>query len=318
MEAVEVRDLVKRYGRTLAVDGVSLTVRPGETFGYLGPNGSGKTTTIRCVLGLVAPTAGSIRLLGRAVPSELPLALPEVGYLPGEFTLWPQMTGRECLDYLGSLHPRPPVVRAELCERFDLSPADLDRQVRFYSRGMKQKIGLVQAFQHRPRLAILDEPTEGLDPVMKERFMDLLAEHREAGGTTFLSSHILAEVEQAADRVAVLREGRVVKVAATAELSEDRVRHCVVVLKEPLASRALLAVPGVSALQGDGTRFTFDFRGDMEPLVVRLAALGVQELLSERESLTEAFFEIYGNAGRDAGEHADGRPAPAAGGEDGA
>ncbi|HEV8683277.1 MAG TPA: ABC transporter ATP-binding protein [Actinomycetota bacterium] len=295
--AIEIQNLVKRYGRKLAVDEVSLSVREGETFGYLGPNGAGKTTTIRCILGLITPTAGAIRVLGHDVRRELGAVLGQVGYLPGEFNLWPQLTGEDCLEYLGSLHPRPPVRRNELCDRFELSKADLKRQVRLYSRGMKQKVGIIQAFQHSPPLAMMDEPTEGLDPLMKERFVDLLGEHRRTGGTTFLSSHILSEVEETADRVGVIRAGRLVRVGAADDLTGERIRHCTVVLKEPLADRSRLSLPGVSAFEGDGTRFRFEYRGDMQPLIEALATLPVQEFLSEPESLAEAFFEVYAGEG---------------------
>ncbi len=296
---VEIEGLVKHYGRKVAVDGVSLSVERGEAFGYLGPNGAGKTTTIRCLLGLIAPTAGRLRVLGHDVRTELPAALGEIGYLPGEFNLWPQLTGRECLSYLGSLQRRKPERQRELCDRFELSQADLDRQVRLYSRGMKQKVGIVQAFQHRPALAVLDEPTEGLDPVMKDRFVDLLSEHGKAGGTLFLSSHILSEVEEATTRVAVVREGQLVRVGSTRDLTGERIRHCTVTLKEPGDTAALAEVPGVSELHADpaGTTISFEFRGDMEPLVRVLAGMSVGEFLAEPERLSEAFFEVYGGGG---------------------
>ncbi len=294
--AIQVEGLVKRYGRKLAVDGVSLSVAEGEAFGYVGPNGAGKTTTIRCMLGLIRPTAGMVRILGHDVATDLGAVLAEVGHLPGEFGLWPQMTGGECLDYLGALQRRPPVRQRELCDRLELSHADLRRQVRLYSRGMKQKIGIVQAFQHAPRALVLDEPTEGLDPVMKERFVGLLAEHRKAGGTIFLSSHILSEVEETTERVAVLKAGRVVRIGATADLTGERVRHCTLVLKQPLADAAVLDLEGVSGLAGDGLAYRFEFRGDMEPLLRRLGGLAVQEFLAEPEHLAETFFEIYGQA----------------------
>jgi ABC-2 type transport system ATP-binding protein len=291
---LEVRSLRKRYGRVVAVDGVSIAVDEGEAFGYLGPNGAGKTTTIRCLLGLVTPTEGDLRLFGKPVGHDLQDILPEVGYLPGEFGLWPAMTGREVLDYLGDLHSRPPGRREELTERFDLSPSDLRRQVRFYSRGMKQKVGIIQAFQHGPRLVILDEPTEGLDPVMKDRFITLLKEHTAAGGTLFLSSHILSEVELATDRVSILRKGRLVRVGPTRDLTGERVRHCTLALRSP-APEGALDLPGVTDLHAEDTRYRFDFRGEMAELIRRLATLEVQEFLAEPESLTEAFFDVYGD-----------------------
>lgn len=297
-EAIEVEGLVKRYRRKSAVEDVSLSVAEGEAFGYVGPNGAGKTTTIRCMLGLVQPTAGTIRILGHDVASDLRAVLADVGHLPGEFGLWPQLTGAECLDYLGALQHRSPVRRRELCDRLELSQTDLRRQVRLYSRGMKQKIGIIQAFQHDPRVLVLDEPTEGLDPVMKEEFVDLLADHRQAGGTIFLSSHILSEVEETTERVAVLKAGRIVRTGATADLTGERVRQCTLLLKQPLIDPAALDIEGVSRLESDGLRHRFEFRGDMEPLMRRLGTFAVQEFLSEPEHLAETFFEIY----RDSGE----------------
>ena len=294
--AIEIDGLVKRYRHKLAVDGVSLSVGEGEAFGYVGPNGAGKTTTIRCMLGLIRPTAGVIRILGRDVATDLDAVLAQVGHLPGEFGLWPLMSGGECLDYLGALQGRRPGRRRELCDRFELSEADLRRQVRLYSRGMRQKIGIVQAFQHEPRVLVLDEPTEGLDPVMKERFVELLAEHQDAGGTTFLSSHILSEVEQTTESVAVIKAGCVVRTGATAGLTGERVRHCTLVLKEPPADPAVLNLEGVSGLVSDGLIQRFEFRGDMEALMRRIGGLAVAEFLSEPEHLAETFFEIYRDA----------------------
>ena len=291
--AVEIEGLVKRYGRTPAVDGVSLTVDEGTSFGYLGPNGAGKTTTLRCALGLIRPTAGVIRIFGLDVTRRLGDVLADVGYLPGEFGLWPSMTGGECLDYLGSLHRRPALDRRALCDRFTLAEADLHRQVREYSRGMRQKIGIVQAFQHAPPLVILDEPTEGLDPVMKEEFVSLLADHRAKGGTVFLSSHILSEVEEATDRVGVLKAGRLIKEGPTADLSGERVRHCTLLLKEPVRDIRLSRVPGVSDVVRVDSTIRFDFRGDMQPLLRAVARMPVREFLSEPERLSETFFEVF-------------------------
>jgi len=291
--AIEIEGLFKSYGKRPVLNGVTLSVAEGETLGYLGPNGSGKTTTIRCLLGLLKSTAGTVRILGYDVRNDLSFILESVGYLPGEFSFWPQLTGRQCLDYLSALQPRPPARREELCELFELRPSDLDKQVRFYSRGMRQKIAIVQGFQHRPQVAILDEPTEGLDPVMKERFLDLITRHRKDGGTTLLSSHVLSEVEECADRVAVLREGSLVREARTAELAGDRVRHCTVKLRKPVAGDFALELEGLSDLKISDRLLKFNFRGEMQPLLKRLARLPVEEFLSQPETLLEAFFDVY-------------------------
>jgi ABC-2 type transport system ATP-binding protein len=290
---VEVTGLAKRFGEVEAVRGVSFSVEEGEAFGYLGPNGAGKTTTIRCLLGMIAPDRGELRVFGKDVRRDLAGVLAEVGYLPGEFGFWPSMSGREILDYLGALHPRPAVRRDELCERFELTDRDLDRQVRFYSRGMKQKVGIVQAFQHAPPFVVLDEPTEGLDPVMKDRFVSLLSEHTRAGGTILLSSHILSEVELATSRVGVLRAGELVRVGPTRDLTGERLRHCTLTLGSPPPG-GLLELPGITHLQHEDLRYRFDLQGDMRPFLRAIAVLDVRELLVEPESLTEAFFDVYG------------------------
>ena len=295
--ALEVRSLVKHFGRVRAVDGVSLRVGQGEVVGYLGPNGAGKTTTIRCMMGLLGPSSGSIRLLGSPLPSALPQILDRVGHIPGEFGLWPQLTGADCLTFLGRLHRRPAGRRAALCERFELSRAELARPVRSYSRGMRQKVAIVQAWQHDPELVVMDEPTEGLDPVMKERFLTLLDEHRATGGAALMSSHILSEVERAADRLVALRAGTVVRELKGGDLA-GRVHHCSVTLEREAADLIAEQLPGAVNLSRVGSVVRFDHRGSMAPLITALAQLPVVEFTSEPASLQDMFFEIYGQDAR--------------------
>ncbi|MEU6239426.1 ATP-binding cassette domain-containing protein, partial [Kitasatospora sp. NPDC047058] len=210
--AIELRSLTKRYGRTVGIDGLDLEVGAGEVFGLLGPNGAGKTTTLRCLVGLLRPSDGDVRVLGLDPVADHRRLAPSIGYLPGELRLYPELTGRQTLDLLATLQGAPVPRQAELCARLDLSPADLGRAVGEYSRGMKQKLGLVQALQHRPALTVLDEPTEGLDPLVQEAFFELLAEETAAGRTVLLSSHVLPEVQRACGRVAIVRGGRLVTV----------------------------------------------------------------------------------------------------------
>ena len=235
MDAIVTGGLSKTYGgRALpfrpatpvhALDRVSITVREGEIFGFLGPNGAGKSTTIRILLGFVHPTAGRATVLGRDVLTDGIEIRRRVGYLPGGIALYDTMTGDALLDYLADLYGRPAPLRADLLDRLELSAADLRRQVRDYSRGMRQKLGIVQALQHDPELAVLDEPTEGLDPLMQRAFYDILDERRAAGRTVFVSSHVLSEVERICDRVAIIRAGQIVALSDVAELLARRRRH---------------------------------------------------------------------------------------------
>ena len=291
MSVIEATDLHKSYGQKAALRGISFQLQQSEVFGFIGPNGAGKTTTIRLIMGLLGPTSGELSVLGSS-PRDVD-HMSQIGHIPGEFGLWPQMSGSDCLDYLGSLNSGAPSRRDELCELLEMPPRDLNRPTRVYSRGMRQKIAIIQALQHDPKLLVMDEPTEGLDPLMKDRFIELIRSHKERGGTAFFSSHILSEVEECADRVAVIRNGSVIRVADTDSLAKERIRHCVLKLKEPLASDSKLQLPGVSELRVDDRVVKFDFRGDMEPLMKAVAKLPVLEFLAEPESLTEAFFGVY-------------------------
>ena len=191
---IELTGLTKRYGATVGIQQLDLRVEAGEVFGFLGPNGAGKTTTIRCLVGLLSPTGGTARVLGLDPIADHGRLTPQIGYLPGELRLYGELTGAQHLALLGALQGRPTPRREELCERLELTARDLGRPVGEYSHGMKQKVGLVQALQHDPEVVILDEPTEGLDPLVQETFFALVSEASEAGRTVFLSSHVLSEV----------------------------------------------------------------------------------------------------------------------------
>lgn len=286
------------YGPGAGVDGIDLTVRRGECFGFLGPNGAGKTTFIRLALGLVRPTGGRVRVMGRDVGADRMAALSEVGYLPGELGLWPSLTGARTLDALARLHPRPPVLREELCATLGLAGGDLRRRVREYSRGMKQKLGLVAALQHDPPLAILDEPTGGLDPVVQARLLEWLAARSRAGRTVFFSSHVLAEVEQLCDRVAMVRGGRLLFVGPLAELRRARRRRVEVRFSRPV-DPARYAGPGVgpAAVEGDVHRFAL--AGEPAPLLSALARLPVEDVTIVPASLDDAFRDLYGGGDGD-------------------
>jgi ABC-2 type transport system ATP-binding protein len=207
-----------------ALDDLTITVQAGEIFGFLGPNGAGKSTAIRLLLGFLHPTAGTARVFGLDVATSGATLRGRVGYLPGGIALYDSLTGTQLLDYLAAFYVRPPVLRADLVERLELSARDLGRPIRDYSRGMRQKIGIVQALQHDPELAILDEPSEGLDPLMQRAFYAILDQRRAAGRTVFFSSHVLLEVERVCDRVAIIRTGRLVALERVGALLARRRR----------------------------------------------------------------------------------------------
>ncbi len=291
--ALEITDLHKNYGPVKALRGVDLSVQRGEVFGFLGPNGSGKTTTIRCLLDLIRPTSGHIRVLGLD-PQAAPTAVrARCGYLPGELHLDDNNTVEGALRFLNRLRGD----KAEwgyvtsLARRLDLP---LDMKVKNLSKGNKQKVGVVQALMHRPELLLLDEPTSGLDPLMQQVVHKLIAEARADGATVFFSSHVLSEVQTAAERVAIIRLGVVVEVAETSSLLQRSFRRVRLKFREPVDTAPILAVPGVSAIGRDnGARMLLQVTGEMDGLIRALAPLPVSELETERPTLEEVFLAYY-------------------------
>ncbi len=306
MNVIVTEGLTKRYGRSvLALDDLSVEVREGEIFGFLGPNGAGKSTTIRLLLGLLHPTMGRAAVLGLDSERQSVAIRGRIGYLPGGIALYDSMSGEALLDYLVDLYRRPPVRRAELLERLELSAADLRRPVRDYSRGMRQKVGIIQALQHDPEVAILDEPTEGLDPLMQRAFYDVLDDLRANGRTIFLSSHVLSEVERVCDRVAIIRAGRLVALEDVGALLARRHRH--VEIRVRGEAPRLDGVAGVSKLVGRDGLLTCDLEGDVGPFLAALQRSDVADMTIEPAHLEEAFLEFYqddrpaGTVGTDAG-----------------
>jgi ABC-2 type transport system ATP-binding protein len=291
--AIELRSLTKRYGPVTGIEDLDITVETGEVFGFLGPNGAGKTTTIRCLVGLLRPSSGRIRVLGLDPIADHRRLAPALGYLPGELRLYPELTGHQSLRLLGDLQGAPTPRRDELCERLGLDTQDLARPVRDYSRGMKQKLGLVQALQHQPRLVVLDEPSEGLDPLVQETFFDLLTETAAAGGTVLLSSHVLPEVQRACARVAIVRAGRMVTVQRVAALREARARRVQLTFADTLGRRPLGAAEQWAPLwEGDRVRLLVP--PDQLVATLRgLLALPVADLTVEEAGLDEAFLDLY-------------------------
>jgi ABC-2 type transport system ATP-binding protein len=299
--AISTEGLVKRYGRNRGLAGLDLEVRRGEVYGFLGPNGAGKTTTIRLLLDLIRPTQGRVSVLGLDPRRDGVTLRRRVGYLAGDFIVDGRQTGRELLTFLGNLRGGVPPARLdELAERLDL---DLSRKIKALSRGNRQKLGVIQAFVHAPELLVLDEPTSGLDPFLQQEFVAMAREARDAGQTIFMSSHVMSEVQQVADRVGIIREGRVVTVERVETLRERAVRKIEIHFEAPVAAEQFAALPGVSDLRVEGTVLRCRLAGRADPLVKAAARHTVVDLLSEEPDLEELFFDYYRNSGEE-GSHA--------------
>jgi ABC-2 type transport system ATP-binding protein len=289
---IETEKLSKNYGSSRGILEVDLTVDQGEVFGFLGPNGAGKTTTIRVLLDHIRPTSGSAKVFGIETRVD-PVAIHRrVGYLPGEFALYDRLTGGQTLQYFGNLRGGvDPAYRSMLVERLDLDPS---RKFREYSKGNKQKVGIVIALQHRPELLMLDEPTAGLDPLVQQTFFQILREAVGDGATVFLSSHILSEVEKSCDRVAIIREGRLAKVDTVDGLRD--LAHHQVELKflgeVPVA--AFEALPGVSELVVEDHVLRMRVAGAITPVVQVAARYELLDFVSREPSLEETFLAQYG------------------------
>ncbi len=285
-----------------ALSDLSLEVHEGEVFGFLGPNGAGKSTTIRLLLGFLHATSGRAQVLGHDIASESEEIRRRTGYLPGGIAFYDSMTGAEQLRYLAALDGQPARLRDELIERMELSQRDLGRQIRDYSRGMRQKIGIVQAFQNDPELAILDEPTEGLDPLMQRSFYDIVGDRKRDGRTIFFSSHILSEVERVCDRVAIVRAGELVALTDVAGLLSRRRRR--VEIRFSGQAPTLDRVSGISEVQLRDDVLACQLEGDPGPLLAALQGVAISDLLIEPARLEEAFMEYYA-ADADVGTRAE-------------
>jgi ABC-2 type transport system ATP-binding protein len=290
--AIETTGLTKRFGPLTALDGLSITVHQGEVYGFLGPNGAGKTTTIRLLLGLAHPTAGGARVYGHDAWADTAGAHGHLAYVPGEFSAWPRLRGGEILDLLGSVHGGyDPAVRDELCERFEFDPTVRGRA---YSKGNRQKIGLIAAFMVRPDLLVLDEPTTGLDPLMEQTFRRCVEEARDRGQTLFLSSHILSEVEAVCDRVAILRRGRLVEVGTLDDLRKLRTREVEIEFAgSPPPDLGVL--PGIDDVEITGSTVRFHLRRDPTAVIRALAPHEIRSLDIREPSLEELFLSYYGD-----------------------
>uniref|UniRef100_Q027E2 ABC transporter related n=1 Tax=Solibacter usitatus (strain Ellin6076) TaxID=234267 RepID=Q027E2_SOLUE len=292
--AISIRGLTKRYGRLVAVDHLDLEVPRGEVFGFLGLNGAGKTTTIRILLDLLRPCSGNAAVFGHDCQSDGLKARSSVGYLPGEMGVYSDLTGEELLVFVermgGGTVSRK--YRNNLTGRFELSDRDLSRKLREYSTGMKRKLGLIQAFQSDPLLLILDEPTEGLDPLMQEAFYELLAEVRHRGCTVFMSSHVLPEVERVCDRIAVLRKGEVVLLSSVEDARKLASRRVRIAFRQDVAVPASLP-QGYEMIEAKPRAWIVRVTGQLGSLPSFLVSLPVADLAVEEARLEDVLVKYY-------------------------
>jgi ABC-2 type transport system ATP-binding protein len=289
---IRAEQLTKLYGRDRGVLDLDFEVRAGEVFGFLGPNGAGKTTTIRLILDLIRPTRGRIEVFGRDPRKNVSLRR-RIGYLPGDLRLYEHLTARELCVYFGHLRGLAAPGRAEkIAERLELP---LDRSIGSLSKGNRQKVGLVQAFMHGPDLLVLDEPTAGLDPLIQRVFYELIADARAAGATVFLSSHVLPEVQHVADRVALIREGQLVLVAAVDELRARAFARVEVNFATAPPANAFTHLAGVRELERSGQTVLFALQGEADPLIKALGRFHVLALDSHEADLEDIFIDLFRN-----------------------
>jgi ABC-2 type transport system ATP-binding protein len=295
--AIALEGLSKHYGRVAAVKGLTFDVEPGEVFGFLGLNGAGKTTTIRLILDLLRPTAGRALVFGLDCQRRGLDVRAGIGYLPGELGLFGDMTGGQVLSLLARLDQRPvdEAWQAQLLDRLRLSRADMDRRIREYSTGMKRKLGIVQAFQHDPPLLVLDEPTEGLDPLMQDEFFALVREATRRGRTVFLSSHVLSEVERICRRVALIREGELALLASVSELQEMAPRQVRVVFEGPAPAPPGLP-PSIELVEADEAGWELRATGPLGPLLHALDGRRVADIVVRAPRLEDILAAYYRRA----------------------
>ena len=289
---IETHQLTKTYGPHRGIVDVDLTVNEGEAFGFLGPNGAGKTTTIRTLLDHIRPTSGTATIFGIDTTAD-PVAIHRrLGYLPGEFTLYDKLTGGQTLEYFANLRGGVDAsYQQDLIDRLEVDPS---RKFREYSKGNKQKIGLIIALQHRPDLLLLDEPTSGLDPLIQQVFYGVIRDAKAEGRTVFLSSHILSEVEKTCDRVAIIRDGRLVRVDRT-EALRDLAHHQVELrFADAVPVQEFSALPGVSDLVAEDHTLRMRVSGSIAPVVRAAARYELADFVSREPSLEETFLAEYG------------------------
>jgi ABC-2 type transport system ATP-binding protein len=289
--AIRTDRLTKHYGKVEALVDLSLDIGPGEVFGFLGPNGAGKTTMIRTILDEIRPTAGRAEILGLDTHAESVAIRRRIGYLPGDLAMYPNLTGRDLLTYFANL--RGGVDWTTVDDIAGRLGAELGKKIGDLSSGNRQKVGIIQAFMNTPDLLILDEPSTGLDPLVQREFQAMMREVAESGRTVFLSSHTLSEVQRVADRVGIIRHGRLIALEAVPDLRSKAIRRVELEFAGPVPERDLAAVAGVREILTDGTTATMSFDGEMPDLLAAASGHHLRDVSTQDADLEEIFLTYY-------------------------
>jgi ABC-2 type transport system ATP-binding protein len=290
MNVIEIKNLTKMYGKARGIEDVSFNVKEGEIFGFIGPNGAGKSTTIRTLLSLIYPTSGSATIFGKDIVTAAPEIKKEIGYLPSEVFYYDNMKVMDLLKYSASFYKKDCTKRIK--ELADIMELDLTKKIEDLSLGNKKKVGIVQGLLHEPKLIILDEPTSGLDPLMQQKFFDLLEKENKKGATILFSSHILSEVQRLCDRVAIIKDGRIVTVEKISTLKENTYKKFKIETKS-LIDKNLFNIDGVNQLEQDGATISFLFRGNINSIMKKIAEIEIGNLWVEEPDLEEIFMHYY-------------------------
>ena len=290
MAVIETKKLTKYYGKSRGIIDVDISVEEGEIYGFIGPNGAGKSTTIRILLSLIYASSGSATIFGKDVVKFGPEIKKEIGYLPSEVFYYDNMRVKQLLEYSASFYKKDCSKRiVELAEIMDL---DLSKKIDDLSYGNKKKVGIVQGLIHEPKLIILDEPTGGLDPLMQQKFFNLIHEENAKGATIFLSSHILSEVQRLCSRVAIIKEGKIIQIEKMSDLAKNNYSRFRLVTHKPI-EKGYFDLPGVSDLEPNETHVSFLFKGDLNTITKKVAALDLQSLWVEEPDLEDIFLHFY-------------------------
>lgn len=291
MNVIELNNLTKMYGKARGITEVSFHVEEGEIFGFIGPNGAGKSTTIRLLLSLIYPTSGSATIFGKDVVKHAPEIKKEIGYLPSEVFYYDNMKVIDLLKYSASFYKKDCTKKIkELAEIMEL---DLTRKIDDLSLGNKKKVGIVQGLLHEPKLIILDEPTSGLDPLMQQRFFELLEKENQKGATILFSSHILSEVQRLCDRVAIIKEGKIVQVEKIRTLKENNYKKFKIETVSKVPDDLFSRLSGVNQLEVKGNTISFIFRGNINLIMQKIAEIEIANLWVEEPDLEEIFMHFY-------------------------